>query len=297
MQDRNAYLNPRVGRDVAIKVSSEQFTDRFAREIHAVAALNHSNVCTLYDVGANYLVMELVEGLTLADRIKQGAIPLEESLEIARQIADALEAAHDKGIVHRDLEPANIMVADEGSVKLLDFGLAKLYEQDASSSMSPTADFPATQAGAVLGTVPNMSPEQAQGQPADVRSDIFSFGLVLYEMLSGRRAFTGDSRRAIMNDIVKDEPASLHTSPSLEKIVRRRLAKQPSGRYQTISELKTALEQVFEEKETVKSTEAQPSIAVLPFVNMSGDKEQEYFSDGLAEEIINALMRKMNLEA
>ncbi len=134
-----------------------------------------------------------------------------------------------------------------------------------------------------------MSPEQAQGQPADARSDIFSFGLVLYEMLSGRRAFSGDSNYAIMNAIVKDEPHPLQTSAALGKIVRRCLAKQPSGRYQTISEVKTALDQFMTEKATDTSTEAQPSIAVLPFVNMSGDKEQEYFSDGLAEEIINAL--------
>src|SRR5512146_2251429 len=118
----------RVGRDVAIKVSSEQFSDRFTREVHAVAALNHSNVCTLYDVGANYLVMELVEGPTLADRIKQGPIPLDESLEIAKQIADALEAAHEKGIVHRDLKPGNIKLRPDGTVKVLDFGLAKVEE-------------------------------------------------------------------------------------------------------------------------------------------------------------------------
>jgi TolB-like protein/cytochrome c-type biogenesis protein CcmH/NrfG len=187
------------------------------------------------------------------------------------------------------------MVTDRGSVKLLDFGLAKLYEQDASISTSPTADFPATQAGAVLGTVTYMSPEQAQGQPADARSDRFSFGLVLYEMLSGRRAFTGESPVATALSLVKDEPPPLQAFPSLEKIVRRCMAKNISGRYQTMSEVKTALEQVFEEKSKV-SAEPQPSIAVLPFVNMSGDKEQEYFSDGLAEEIINALTQIPSLK-
>ena len=133
-------------------------------------------------------MLEYVEGKPLSS-----PLPEREAVRLAIQIATALEAAHKKGIIHRDLKPANIMVTDEGSVKLLDFGLAKLYEQDASSLQLPTADFPATQAGAVLGTVAYMSPEQAQGQPADARSDIFSFGLVLYEMLSGRRAFSGES--------------------------------------------------------------------------------------------------------
>jgi serine/threonine-protein kinase len=180
------------------------------------------------------------------------------------------------------------MVSEEGSVKVLDFGLAKLYEQSASES---TAEFVATQAGTVLGTVAYMSPEQAQGQPADARSDIFSFGLVLYEMLSGRRAFSGDTPHVMTAALLRDEPLALQASPSLERIAHRCLAKQPSGRFQVISEVRTALEQVSREMEAKMSAEPQPSIAVLPFVNMSGDKEQEYFSDGLAEEIINTLTR------
>jgi serine/threonine protein kinase/tetratricopeptide (TPR) repeat protein len=281
----------RLGRIVAIKKVKEQHSERFKQEARTIAALNHPYICQLFDIGPDYLVLEYVEGKPLSS-----ALPEREAVRLAIQIATALEAAHKKGIIHRDLKPANIMVTDEGSVKLLDFGLAKLYEQNASSSQSSTADFPATQVGAVLGTVAYMSPEQAQGQPADARSDIFSFGLVLYEMLSGRRAFAGDSNLAIMNAIVKDEPAQLQASPSLEKIVRRCLAKQPLGRYQTMAEVKTALEQVFREKATGTSAEPQPSIAVLPFVNMSGDKEQEYFSDGLAEEIINALTKIAGLK-
>jgi TolB-like protein/Flp pilus assembly protein TadD/predicted Ser/Thr protein kinase len=274
----------RLGRIVAIKMVKEQHSERFKQEAKSIAALNHPYICQLFDIGPDYLVLEYVEGKPLSS-----PLPEREAVRLAIQIATALEAAHKKGIIHRDLKPANIMVTDEGSVKLLDFGLAKLYEQDASISSSPTADFPATQAGAVLGTVAYMSPEQAQGQPAHARSDIFSFGLVLYEMLSGRRAFAGDSTPEIMAALLRDEPPLLQASSAVEKIMRRCLAKQPSARYQTMAEVKAALEQVLAEKPTFAAAEPQPSIAVLPFVNMSGDKEQEYFSDGLAEEIINAL--------
>jgi eukaryotic-like serine/threonine-protein kinase len=281
----------RLGRIVAIKKVKEQHSERFKQEARSIAALNHSNICQLYDIGPDYLVLEYIEGKPLLS-----PLPEKEAVRLAIQIATALEEAHQKGIIHRDLKPSNIMVTDKGSVKLLDFGLAKLYEQDASSSTIATADFPATQAGAVLGTIAYMSPEQAQGQPADARSDIFSFGLVLYEMLSGKRAFVGESHLALMNAIVKDEPHQLRTSPMLGKIVRRCLAKNPSERYQTMSEVRTALNQPLAEKAPVSSPDPQPSIAVLPFVNMSGDKEQEYFSDGLAEEIINALAQISGLK-
>src|SRR5512139_1971255 len=197
----------RVGRDVAIKVSSEQFSDRFTREVHAVAALNHSNVCTLFDVGSNYLVMELVEGPTLADRIKQGPIPLEESLEIARQIADALEAAHEKGIVHRDLKPGNIKIRPDGTVKVLDFGLAKVEETAAVSlETSPTLSVAQTAAGVLLGTAAYMSPEQARGKPVDKRADIWAFGVVLYEMLTGRQPFAGETVSDVLAAVLTREP-------------------------------------------------------------------------------------------
>src|SRR6516225_8093762 len=169
--------DPRMGRDVAIKLSAERFSDRFEREVHAVAALNHPNICHIYDVGPNYLVMELVEGPTLADRIKQGAIQLEEALPIARQIADALEAAHEKGIVHRDLKPANIKIKPDGTVKMLDFGLAKMAEQAlaaVSPEESPTATMGATIAGQIMGTAAYMAPEQARGKAADKRADIWA---------------------------------------------------------------------------------------------------------------------------
>src|SRR6202167_6049289 len=170
--------DPRLNRDVAIKISAQQFTDRFEREARAIAALNHSNVCTLFDVGPNYLVMELVEGATLAERIAQGPLPLEEALRIARQIADALEAAHEKGIVHRDLKPANVKIRPDGSVKVLDFGLAKSAEQAELTADSPTMmSIP----GMIMGTAGYMSPEQARGQTVDKRADVWAFGVVLYE--------------------------------------------------------------------------------------------------------------------
>ena len=194
---------------MAIKKVKEQHSERFKQEARTIAALNHPYICQLHDIGTDYLVLEFVDGKPLT-----GPLPERDAVRLAIQIATALESAHKKGVIHRDLKPSNIMVTDEGSVKLLDFGLAKLYEQDASSSASPTADYPATQAGAILGTVAYMSPEQAQGQPADARSDIFSFGLVLYEILSGRRAFAGDSNLAIMNAIVKDDPPPLQRSLS-----------------------------------------------------------------------------------
>ena len=197
----------RLGRIVAIKKVKEQHSERFKQEARSIASLNHPYICQLFDIGPDYLVLEYVEGKPLSS-----PLPEKEAVRLAIQIAAALEAAHKKGIIHRDLKPANIMVTDEGSVKLLDFGLAKLYEQDTSSSSLSTADYPATQAGAVIGTVAYMSPEQAQGQPADARSDIFSFGLVLYEMLSGRRAFTGDSSFAVMTAIVKEDPPPLQAS-------------------------------------------------------------------------------------
>jgi eukaryotic-like serine/threonine-protein kinase len=173
--------DPRMGREVAIKVSAERFSDRFEREVRAVAALNHPNICHVYDVGPNYLVMELVEGPTLAERIASGAIPLEESLPIARQIADALEAAHEKGIVHRDLKPANIKIKPDGTVKVLDFGLAKMAEPAAhpeDPEISPTLTVQqATRAGVILGTAAYMAPEQARGKTVDKRADIWAFGV------------------------------------------------------------------------------------------------------------------------
>ena len=170
-------LDTRLDRLVAIKVSKEEFNERFGREARAVAALNHPNICSLYDVGPNYLVMELVEGPTLADRIKEGPIPLQEALAIARQIAEALEAAHERGIVHRDLKPGNIKITPDGTVKVLDFGLAKRSAADPAPGAKPEDS-------------PTISMAQARGKPVDERADIWAFGVVSYEMLTGRNSFS-----------------------------------------------------------------------------------------------------------
>ena len=229
--------DPRVGRDVAIKVSSEKFTDRFTREVHVVASLNHSNICTLYDVGSNYLVMELVEGPTLADRIKQGPIPLEESLEIARQIADALEAAHEKGIVHRDLKPGNIKLRPDGTVKVLDFGLAKVEETAAISlETSPTLSVAQTAAGVLLGTAAYMSPEQARGKPVDKRADIWAFGVVLYEMLTGKQLFSGETVSDTLAATLKEEPDLQKVPAKVRPLLNRCLEKDPKKRLRDIGE-------------------------------------------------------------
>jgi eukaryotic-like serine/threonine-protein kinase len=183
MGDVYRARDPRVGRNVAIKISSERFSERFSREVHAVAALIHPNICTLYDVGPNYLVMEFVDGPTLAERIGGRAMKREEALPIAKQIAEAVEYAHEKGVIHRDLKPANVKVTAEGKMKLLDFGLAKMVEGPLASSMETGEG---TRTGMVMGTAAYMAPEQAQGRPVDRRTDIWAFGVVLYEMLTGK---------------------------------------------------------------------------------------------------------------
>ena len=176
--------DPRTGRDVAIKVCADRFGERFAREIRTIAALNHPNICTLFDVGPNYLVMELVEGES-----PKGPLPVETALNYALQIADALEYAHEKGVVHRDLKPANIKITSGGTVRVLDFGLAKTLSPSAHDrSDSPTLSIASTDADVILGTAGYMSPEQARGKPVDKRADIWAFGVVLYEMLTGRAA-------------------------------------------------------------------------------------------------------------
>ncbi len=231
----------RLDRIVAIKVSKEQFSERFEREAHAVAALNHSNVCTLYDVGPNYLVMEYIEGTPL-----RGPLPLQQALKYAAQICDALDAAHRKGITHRDLKPGNILVTKTG-IKLLDFGLAKI-----GPDRNPLSDATLSQAltgkNEIVGTLYYMSPEQLQsqgsGQEIDARSDIFSFGLVLYEMLTGKRAFDGSSAATVIAAIMERPAPSIGevAPPALDRVLKRCLEKDPENRWQNARDLKTELE-------------------------------------------------------
>jgi serine/threonine protein kinase len=223
----------RLGRDVAIKFSKEEFNERFEREARAVAALSHHNICHLYDVGPNYLVMEYIEGGS-----PKGPLPLEEALKIARQVADALEAAHEKGIVHRDLKPANIKITPAGTVKVLDFGLAKqTTPSSGDSENSPTLTMGATQAGTILGTAAYMAPEQARGKPVDKRADIWAFGAVLYELLSGERAFKGDDITDILASVVKDQPDLSHVPAEVRRLLAKCLEKDPKRRLRDIGDV------------------------------------------------------------
>lgn len=228
----------RLGRDVAIKVSQERFTERFEREARTIAALNHPNVCHLYDVDPNYLVMELVEGPTLAERLKPGAIPLDEALNIGRQIADALEAAHEKGIVHRDLKPGNIKIRPDGTVKVLDFGLAKVGgTPTVQGEHSPTQTVGPTEAGMILGTAGYMSPEQARGKPVDQRADIYAFGVVLYEMLTGERLHQGETTTEILASVIKGDPQLDKVPVQVRRLLRRCLEKDPQKRLRHIGDV------------------------------------------------------------
>src|SRR6516162_10032681 len=221
----------RLNREVAIKVCAREFSERFAQEARVIASLNHPHICHLYDVGPNYLVMELVEGTPL-----RGPLPLKQAVEYACQILEALDTAHRKGITHRDLKPANILVTKQG-VKLLDFGLAKrggpLRETDATLTAALTGK------GEILGTLQYMSPEQLQGKDVDARSDLFSFGCVLYEMLAGKQAFEGQSAASVIAAILEREPAPLNLAVPLERVIRNCLVKDPDRRFQNALDLKT----------------------------------------------------------
>uniref|UniRef100_Q01TY9 Serine/threonine protein kinase n=1 Tax=Solibacter usitatus (strain Ellin6076) TaxID=234267 RepID=Q01TY9_SOLUE len=250
----------RLDRTVAVKVLASNLTarpdvlQRFEREARAVSTLNHPNICTLHDVGTDngtpYLVMEYVEGETLADRLERGPLPLAEAWRIAIQIGDALDQAHRRGIVHRDLKPGNVMLAGaRGSthIKLLDFGLAKLPEAHSANAAGSLTSLPTvvqslTTEGTIVGTFQYMAPEQLEGKEADARSDIFAFGAVLYEMIAGRKAFEGQSQASLISAIMKDEPPSITalqpmSPPALDRLIRQCLAKEPDERWQTVRDL------------------------------------------------------------
>ena len=223
----------RLDRIVAIKISNERFTERFEQEARAVAALNHPNICTLHDVGPNYLVMEYIEGES-----PKGPMPLDEALRIARQIADALEAAHERGITHRDLKPANVKIKPDGTVKVLDFGLAKVAATTSGSNeRSPTFTIGMTEAGMILGTASYMAPEQARGKATDKRADIFAFGVVLHELITGKRLFGGEDAGEMLAKVIRDEPDLSDAPSSVQRLLSECLQKDPRKRLRDIGDV------------------------------------------------------------
>lgn len=247
----------RLERTVAIKISGVRFTERFEREARAISSLNHPHICALYDIGredsTDFLVMEYLEGETLEARLRRGPLPIEEALRIAIQIASALDAAHRKGVIHRDLKPGNVMLTRSGA-KLLDFGLAKMGSPVSSVAIATiglTQPPPLTVEGTILGTYPYMSPEQLEGKETDARSDIFAFGAMLYEMITGRRSFVGSSSASLIAAVMSTNPPPVSTiqpmaSPALDRLVRRCLAKSPDDRWQSAGDLLNELEWIAE---------------------------------------------------
>jgi non-specific serine/threonine protein kinase len=369
-----------LGRHVALKTlpadlaSDAERLRRFQREARAVAALNHPNIVTIHSVeeaeGIHFLTMELVEGRTLDDLIPRGGMALPAFFDVAVPLAEALDAAHDKGIVHRDLKPANVMVTGEGRVKVLDFGLAKLWEQEPArdEGSAPQATRTQSKDSGVVGTAPYMAPEVLQGQEADHRADIFSLGILMYEMVTGERPFKGRSGAEVMSSILRDMPAPVtevrrDLPGMLGRVIRRCLEKEPKKRHQSALDVRNELEELRGAEPPAGTVSAGPvrqsaghagprpgrgrtmaiaavaaagllvlaiglalrnrgagnlsrapmpgteegpgaagahpaitSIAILPFVNMSDDKENEYFSDGITEELINALVKVKSLK-
>src|ERR1700726_4188489 len=270
----------RLNRIVAIKVlpshlaHSPELRERFEREARTIASLNHPHICTLYDVGhqdgTDYLVMEYLEGETLAQRLIKGPLPLDQVLQYAIEIADALDKAHRKGVTHRDLKPGNIMLTKSGT-KLLDFGLAKLKQEVAPANVQlsqlPTANDPLTAQGAIVGTLQYMAPEQVEGKEVDARTDIFAFGAVVYEMATGKRAFEGKSQASVIAKILETDPPPISslqpmTPPALNRVVQKCLAKEPDKRWQAASDVCDELKWIAEggSQATLAPTAATKSI-------------------------------------
>ena len=307
----------KLGREVAIKVLGDAMAKdpnglaRFTREAHAVAALNHPHIVTIFSTeeadGVRFMTMELVEGRTLDRLIPRGGVSLAQFFDIAVALADALSAAHQKHLTHRDLKPANVMISDDGRVKVLDFGLARSAEPEPGRVEADETRLQLTKEGTILGTMPYMSPEQIEAKPLDPRTDIFSLGIMLYEMATGARPFGGDSSPALMSSILKDHPKPVaEQRPDLpggvSRLIDRCLEKQPLDRIQTSSEILAELKALQRAVESRAGWAVQPapevparpaeraaSIAVLAFTDMSAAKDQDWFCDGIAEEILNAL--------
>ena len=327
-------VDTRLDRKVAIKIAQERFGGRFEREARAISALNHPNICTLYDIGPNYLVTELVEGETLGDLL-QRAPSAERSLEIARQVLEALRAAHHAGIIHRDLKPQNIMIRFDGYVKVLDFGLAKWIAPPPAAPAGKTVPKDMTLSGEILGTIAYMSPEQLLGQKVDQRSDLFALGIILYEMLAGQNPWRRSSTVDTLHAIVHDEPPPLEPKAAaaveLAAVVQKLLRKDPAERYPSAEAVLEALPLRPGEAAVPRAPGWPPrsrrrllfgglltavalwlavwgagkwrgrlpagqpepiqSLAVLPFENLSHDPEQEYFAEGMTDELITALAK------
>lgn len=323
----------KLGRKVALKMLPNTITEdsgrlrRFEQEARAASALNHPGIVTIYEIGEteglHYIAMEFIEGQTLRRKISQGLMDVSEALDTAIQIAGALAEAHSAGIIHRDIKPENLMIRPDGLTKILDFGLAKLTENrpDVDDSKVPTLMQYKTVPGTVIGTVRYMSPEQARGLDVDPRTDIFSFGIVLYEMLTGHVPFEGETPFDLLSSIIDKDPTPISRYVSglpaeLERIIEKSLRKDPDTRYQTARHLQIDLknlreEMTFEAKSRATSQyptgqsrksnifdeegEEKPSIAVLPFTNMGRGEECEFFSDGMTEDIISMLAKVKGL--
>ena len=288
--------DPRLDRHVAIKLLPPDLTrdeiakQRFLQEAKAASALDHPNICTIFEInetpdGQLYLVMAHYEGETLKERIGKGPLQLNDAIDIAAQVGEGLAKAHAAGIVHRDIKPANLMVTEDGTIKILDFGLAKLAGSEG-----------VTQTGTTVGTVAYMSPEQARGQDVDHRTDIWSLGVVLYEMLAGTPPFQGENLLSLSNAIMDGTQLALTgPSSSAQSVVTTALNKDKAQRYQAVTDLLAEMRTLRSGSDAATVATPTmgdvPSIAVLPFANMSADPEQEYFCEGMAEELIDALAR------